>query len=253
MIQLKTQIKSIVCLLMAGLIIQAFTNCSKAKGDPEEDDDGTPRTGFLTGVVKDQAGKPLEGVRILVDHSIFFNSNITGLTNSQGKYAIKVPTGSWYAFAMREVEYQGKRYSLYLHPDYSAGFGGEGAVRNFVWKLSGAMPEPLSGHYGGLITIDNFPGVYIEAREIDFMFTPVGSLIDGSQGAVLRLQAEDAYTIKDIPIGRYRLTATYEGKPLMFRRWNSDETFVDDYELNFEPQIAAQCDNCAKLEYYWEP
>ncbi len=251
MIQLKSQIKWIVCLLIGSLIIQAFTNCSKA--DAEDDDDGTPKTGFLTGVVKDQAGKPLEGVRILVDHSIFFNSNLTGLTNSHGKYAIKVPTGSWYAFAMREVEFHGKRYSFYLHPDNPAGFGGEGAVRNFVWKLSGVMPEPLSGHYGGLVTIDNFPGVYIEGNEVDFVLTPVGPLIDGSQGEVRRLKSADAYTIKDIPIGRYRLTATYEGTPVTFRRWNSDEPFVADYELNFEPQIEAQCDNCAKLEYYWEP
>lgn len=251
MIQLKTQIKWIACSLMAGLIIQSFTNCSKAKGDSADDD--TPKTGFLTGIVKDQSGNPLEGVRVLVDHSIFFNSNITGLTNSQGKYAIEVPTGSWYAFAMKEAEYHGKTYSFYLHPDHSAGFGGEGAVRNFVWRLSGVMPEPLSGHYGGLITIDHFPGVYIEAREIDFVLMPVGPLIDGSQGELLRPQAEDGYTLKDIPIGRYRLTATYEGKPVSFRRWNSDETFVEDYEVNFEPQIAAQCDNCAALEYYWEP
>jgi hypothetical protein len=224
-----------------------------AKTEDGSDGDGTPRVGYVTGSVKDQAGKPLEGVRILVDHSIFFNSNLTGLTNSHGKYAIKVPTGSWYAFAMRKVEFHGKRYSFYLHPDNPAGFGGEGAVRNFVWKLSGVMPEPLSGHYGGLVTIDNFPGVYIEGNEVDFVLTPVGPLIDGNQGEVRRLKSADAYTIKDIPIGRYRLTATYEGTPVLFRRWNSDEPFVADYELNFEPQIEAQCDNCAKLEYYWKP
>ena len=44
-------------------------------------------------------------------------------------------------------------------PDNPAGFGGERAVRNFVRKLSGATPHPLSGNYGGLVTIDYFPGV----------------------------------------------------------------------------------------------
>lgn len=238
-------------LLALNLMPLLHGGCSKTEDG--SDGDGTPRVGYVTGSAKDKAGNPLEGVRIHVDHSIFFNSNITGLTNSQGKFAIKVPTGSWYAFAMREVEYHGKRYSLYLHPDNPVGFGGEGAVRNFVWKLSGVMPEPLSGHYGGLVTIDNFPGVYIEAREIDFVLTPEGQLIDGSQGELLRLQAADGHTLKDIPIGRYRVAATYGGKPLTFRRWNSDEPFVADYELHFEPQIEAQCDNCAKLEYFWDP
>lgn len=238
-------------LLALSVIPLMHSGCTKTKAGPDGDDG--PRAGYVTGTAKDRAGKPLEETRIIIDHSIFFNSNLTTLTDGEGKYAIKVPAGSWYAFAVREVEYHGKRYSFYLHPDHSAGFGGEGAVRNFVWELSGVMPEPLSGHYGGLVTVDNFPGVYIEAREINFVLTPVGPLIDGSQGEVIRPKAQDGYSINDIPIGHYRLTATYDGKPLMFRRWNSDETFVADYELNFEPQIAAQCDNCAKLEYYWEP
>lgn len=232
------------------LIVQLFANCSKAH--PDAQDDG-PEAGFLTGSVKDHAGRPLEGVRVLVDHSIFFNSNISGVTNSRGTYSIDLPTGSWHAFAIQQVVYHGKTYSFYLHPDNPTGFGGEGAVRNFVWKLSGVMPPPLSGHYGGLITIDNFPGVYIEESAIDFTLTPVGPLIDGSTGEAIRCRADDGYQIKDIPIGRYRLTATYEGKPVTFRRWNSEEAFVSDYELNFEPQIAAQCDNCAKVEYNWQP
>lgn len=244
----KKQLTYSIALLALSVMPLMHSGCTKAKDGL--DDDGS-RAGYVTGTVKDGTGKPLEGARIIIDHSIFFNSNMTALTNGQGKYAIKVPTGSWYAFAKREVTYNGKTYSFYLHPDNPTGFGGGGAVRNFVWKLSGTMPEPLSGHYGGLVTIENFPGVYIDDDKIDFVFTPLGSLIDGSQGEVLRLRTEDAYSIKDIPIGRYRLTATYEGKPVLFRRWNSDEPFVADYELNFEPQIAAQCDNCAALEYYW--
>lgn len=244
-----TTTKTMTSLLIFFLIIQVFTNCSKVQ--PDEHGDG-PKAGFLTGSVKDQAGNPLDGVRILLDHSIFFNSNISGVTNSRGTYSIEVPTGSWYAFAIRQVAYQGKTYSFYLHPDNPAGFGGEGAVRNFVWKLSGSMPQPLSGHYGGLVTIDNLPGVYIEESAIDFTLTPVGPLIDGSMGEVIRCRADDGYQIKDIPMGRYRLTATYGGKPVTFRRWNSEEAFVADYELNFEPQIAAQCDNCAKVEYNWQ-
>ncbi|PPL03009.1 carboxypeptidase-like regulatory domain-containing protein [Parapedobacter indicus] len=239
-----------ITLLALSVIPLLHSGCTKTKDGP--DGDG-PRMGYVTGIVKDRAGKPLEGTHIIIDHSIFFNANITTRTNGEGKYAINVPTGSWYAFAKRAVAYNGKTYSFYLHPDNPTGFGDEGAVRNFVWKLTGTMPEPLSGHYGGLVTLDNFPGVYIEATEIDFLLTPIGPLIDGSQGEAIRLKAEDAHTLRDIPIGRYRLTGTYNGKPVTFRRWNSEDPFVADYELNFEPQIAAHCDNCSALEYYWEP
>ncbi len=250
---IKYRLKWALAALALGMGSLQLTGCAKANGDPQDDGNGAPRAGYLTGVAKDQAGTPLAGVRILVDHSIFFNSNLSTYTNAEGKYSIKVPQGSWYAFATHYAVYHDDGFSFYLHPENPAGFGGEGGVRNFVWKLAGDMPQPLSGTYGGLVTIDNFPGVYIEETEIDFTFTPVGPRIDGSEGTVIRRRAEDAYTIKDVPIGRYNLTATYQGKPLKFRRWNTDEEFRETYDLQFKSQLVAQCDNCAKLEYHWEP
>ena len=236
---------------LLAVLAQLHIGCSDSGVDPG----GDTRTekGYVTGVVKDGAGKALPGVRIIVDNSIFFNSNITTYTNGEGKYKVKVPNGSWYAFASHSVSYNGENYSFYLHPDNPGGFGGEGGERNFVWRLTGAAPQPLSGHYGGLVTIDNFPGVYIDPGEIDFVLTPQGALVDGSEGSVIRRRADDSYQLADIPVGRYRLRASYQGKPVKFRRWNSDEDFREEYDLGFKSQIAAQCDNCAKLEYYWQP
>lgn len=236
-------------MMLLSAIAQVGAGCSKPTGAPSNDN---PSAGHLTGVARDQAGNPLQGVRVLVDHSVFYNSNISTFTDAAGRYRVKVPQGSWYAFAQQDVEYNGKKYRLDLHPENPAGFGGEGGVRNFTWRLSGTKPEPLSGNYGGLVTIDNFPGVYLQETEIDFVLTPVGLLIDGSQGEVMRVKTEDGHTIKDIPMGRYQLTATFGGKPVLFRPWNSEGAFVANYRLDFEPQIAAQCDNCMKLEYYWE-
>ncbi|WP_057936333.1 hypothetical protein [Algoriphagus resistens] len=241
------QIKSkCVRELLFGAAIVLHTACSNS------DDLPISQVGYSTGVVKNTAGIPLKQVRVLIDHSIFFNAGIHDLTDNEGKYRIKIPDGSWFAFAIHEVVYNGKTYSFYLHPDNTAGFGGEGAVRNFTWKLSGTMSPPLSGNYGGLITIDNYPGIYIEESEIDFILTPIGKLIDGSEGSPLIRNPTDTH-IQDIPIGLYSLTATYQGKPVLLRKWNSEDAFVENYELHFEPQIEAQCDNCAKLEYYWEP
>lgn len=234
-------------MMLIGMILLSYVTPSCSN----ENDEMTTE-GYLTGTIKNQSGEPLNGVKVIVDHSIFFNSNITSTTDKDGKYQIKIPTGSWFAFAQHRVEYNGEIYSFYLHPDNTSGFGAEGGVRNFQWKLTGKMPQPLSGNYGGLVTIDHFPGIFIDDSKIDFNFTPVGPLIDGSTGDVLHLRTNDGSNINDIPIGRYRVTATYEGKPLKFRRWNSDETFVESYLLNFEPQIPAQCDNCAKLEYFMQ-
>lgn len=231
------------CLIILLLLSIGTSGCSKERNENTNDN------GYLTGVITNQSGEPLSGVKVIVDHSIFFNSNITSATNNAGKYQIKIPTGSWYAFAQYRTTYNGNIYSFYLHPEDASGFGGEGGVRNFQWKLTGEMPQPLSGNYGGLVTIDNFPGIYIDDSKIDFKFTPAGPLIDGSTGNILYMRAQDGFNIKDIPIGRYLVTATYEGTPLKLRKWNSEEDFVYSYLLDFEPQIPSECDNCAKLEY----
>lgn len=207
--------------------------------------------GFVKGTVSDEAGKPLAGVKIIIDHSIFYNSNLTATTDAKGSYRLKIPTGSWYAFAQLKKTYNGKTYTFYLEPDSYDGFGGEGAVRNFVWKLTGEKQEPLAaGFFGGSITIDKAIGAeIIEAKEIEFTLKPVGNLVDDSPGEILKLSSGDGYKLEDIPIGRYNVTASYRGRSVSLRRWNTDEAFVKTLQIDFEPQISGSCDNCVKLEY----
>ncbi len=206
-------------------------------------------TGTVSGVATNARGTPLPGTKIIIDNSVFFNTNLIAATDNAGKYSLKVPTGSWYAFAVYETTFHDKKYRFYLHPDNEAGFGGEGAVRNFTWKLTGEKAYPLSGHYGGLVTIDHYPGFYINANDIEFTLTPQSGLIDGSEAGPLALKAPDGYQLKDLPIGRYKLTASYNGSPLKLRKWNTDDVFETALEFDFEPQIDGQCDNCFKIEY----
>ncbi len=221
-----------------------FINCSKDGSNAEK------QNGFLQGTVTDGRGLPLQGVKIIIDNSLFFNRNLSTTTNSSGTYKIAIPVGSWYAFAQLQKMYNGKNYQFYLHSENPAGFGKEGGQRNFSWKLTGEKPEPLSGYYGGLVTFDNYPGSYIEAeQDIEFTFIPSGKLIDGSDGTILKLKAADAHQLHDIPIGRYRVSASYHGEQLLLRKWNSEEVFAHEVILDFEPQIPQQCDNCFKLEY----
>lgn len=235
-------------IVLVGLL-PFLSSCSKT----DENGNGDSKTGYVSGIALNGAGEPLEGIHIFIDHNIFFNSNINTYTNEEGRYQVKIPTGSWFAFALHEVNFNDKLYKFYLNPDKSSGFGGEGAVRNFVWKLKGKMPAPLSGNFGGLITFDSFPGVYIEEEIIDFELSPVGPLIDGSSGEIIIIRGKDATLFEDVPIGKYILKAQYLGKPLKFRRWNSEERFERELEIQFEPKIDAQCFNCAKIEYFWEP
>lgn len=217
-----------------------------------EKDDGTEDSsiGKLTGTVKKRDGSPLNNVKIIVDHSIFFNSNITARTNSEGKFSLTVPTGSWFAFAQHVVTYNGKQYTLYLKPDKAEGFGREGGVRNFTWQLTGEMPTPLAGTFGGLVSFDNFPGEFVEnEREITWTFEPVGNLIDGSTGETITRLSADGDTVQDLPIGRYRISAVYQGRAIKLRQWNTDNTFQTSVVMDFEPVIDAQCFNCLKLEY----
>ncbi len=214
-------------------------------GDKKEDSSA----GMIEGYVQNTNGTAIPGVQIIIDNSIFFNSNLSTKTGADGRYKIHIPTGSWYAFAIHAPVYNGRQYRIYLHPDNAAGFGGEGATRNFVWQLTGAKPEPLSGYYGGLVTLDNFPGVHLDVTKIAFRFEPQGMLIDGSEGGVLFRSATDGYQIPDLPIGRYKVTAQYGPDKLKLRPWNTEETFKEELVFDFEPQIAGNCDNCFKIEY----
>jgi len=207
--------------------------------------------GFVKGTVTDAAGKPLAGVRIIIDQSIFYDSNITATTDARGNYRVKIPNGSWHAFAQMRKNFGGKTFTFYLEPDRYEGFGGEGAVRNFVWKLTGEKREPLAaGFFGGTITFDKAVGApVIESREIEFTLKPLGSLIDGSEGETRRVRSNDGYQIDDVPIGRYEISATYRGRAVGLRRFNTDGAYAKTLTIDFEPQIAGFCDNCVKLEY----
>src|SRR5690606_7243384 len=141
------KMKKSINLLFLMAMWPLLTKCSS---NNEDDNFGNPREGYVTGIAKDNAGRPLNGVKIIIDHSIFFNAGIHTVTNNEGKFQIEIPQGSWYAFATYDVVYNNKTYTFYLKPDNASGFGGEGAVRNFEWKLTGEMPPPLSGTFGGL-------------------------------------------------------------------------------------------------------
>ncbi|AHG93436.1 hypothetical protein J421_5901 (plasmid) [Gemmatirosa kalamazoonensis] len=172
-----------------------------------------PSSGIVTGTIVDAAGRPLAGVRVVADNTLFYDPNVTGTTDAQGRYKLDLSriAATWHMTAQVTRTYNGQEYVFDLHPDTDASFSGlDGAVRNFDWRLTGKRPELTDGYYGGTvyahIDIFHWPDG-ADARDIEFTFTPIGPLVDGSAARPLTLRAPDGSRIADVPVGKYTITA----------------------------------------------
>ncbi|MDF2193279.1 Ig-like domain-containing protein [Paraflavitalea sp. CAU 1676] len=242
-----TSIFRIGSLLLA---LPVLLSCHK---DPEGEG-ADPEKGYATGHVVDTNGKPLANVEILLDNTLIFNSYISGKTNANGDFKVKLTTGSWMPYATLEKEYNGKTYEVRLHPDNNSGFSIDGGVCNFTWKLTGARKSPMTGTYGGNIILTRGIGSDLyDSENIEYTFTPVGTLIDGSTGQVLKLHevANTSY-LRDIPIGRYTVTAVYKlgavTKSVLLRNRYANGQFASSIQMDFEPE-SPDGNNMAAIDY----
>ncbi len=233
----------------------ALTSCPSDEGDPVTQEDG-----YVKGKVTDTKGNPIAGAEIIIDNTYLHNSNLLSTTDKDGNYSIKLPgnAATYLAYAKIRKTFNGKQYTLDLHPESTEGFTQSGAVRNFQWKLTGKKPVPLSGVYGGFIQVDMaVASTLYDVENIEFTLTPIGTLIDGSAGQILKVKPGQPYTdtysqLVDIPIGRYTTTALHRSaageKPIKLRnRSDRNSSFATSVQLDFEPQTDF-CFNCFSLE-----
>lgn len=238
-------------LLAAGLFL-SLCACKKSEGGPDDNSDG--QKGFLTGTVKDSKGNPMQGITVLADNTLYYNSYRSGVTDANGKYRISLPNGTYAAYAEFEKEFNGKLYKIKLHPDNANPFSQEGAVVNFEWKLTGRIPGGNGLRSGGTIMVDSDFGSEILDREnIEFTLTPQGTLIDGSEGNVIKMnpgqpQTDEYGRLVDIPIGRYKITAVYNNQTIRLRKGNSGNAFTNEVTIDFEPSTIWG-DNMAFVDY----
>lgn len=241
------------------LALQILTNCSKDDKPEPDMPEPEPEKGYVTGKVVDTKGKPLSGVEIVIDNTYLYNSNLVGATDEEGNYKIKLSAGTFFAYAEFRKNYNGKTYEIELHPETNEGFAQDGALRNFQWKMTGKKPGTSSDYYGGMIELNSAIGSMIaDPENIEFTLTPVGVLIDGSEGSVIKMKPgqprTDSYSkLLDIPIGKYKITAHYQGElgdfPLKLRNdSDSNSSFANTLEFDFEPQTSF-CFDCAVIEY----
>jgi hypothetical protein len=221
-------------------------------------DSGKPKadTGYATGTVRDAQGKPIAGAKILLDNSVFYNAYIHGSTGEDGTYRIKAQPGAWRAEASIKKEYNGKTYTLEMHPDNIDSFDDEGAVRNFTWKLEGRSQENEYRFYGGFIQLSTDYGFSGDLDNVELSLTPSGPLIDGSQGKTLQLRLGDhywvdRYQVEDVPIGRYMVEATLKNdqgsRPLRIQDWHTKGEFKSQFQLDFIPNAGSGRDNSASI------
>ncbi len=212
---------SLARLALGSLLL--FSAC-QPQTVPPDDPDGpidTPtggKAGYVIGTVTDPQGRPLAGATIYSYNTVVKDRGSEVTSNADGSYRIALVSGLgvWGAKGYLLKTYNGRVYKLPLDPENPDSFTeDEKPVRNFQWRLSGHVPDlSLDLYYGGTVELlrdANADGLR-DNENIEFTFTPVGPLIDGSTGQTLKLRAAkryDAY-LKDVPMGRYTVTAVYK-------------------------------------------
>lgn len=206
--------------------------------------------GVLKGRIVDSRGTPLKGVEIVADNTLLYNSNALGVSKADGTY--RIPTsavaGTYHATARIKRKFNGKTFAFDLEPDTDDPFdGAEGAVRDFVWKLTGDYGDNRQHGSKLLFYFASYedpqtPEAPLEQEKVEFTLTPDGPLVDGSEGqaSVRRGQSTgDGFAVTDLPVARYRIEARYGAdgearRPLLVRSKGKGEfgpAVTADFEI----------------------
>jgi len=237
--------------LIMPLLLLTLGGCSKGGDDGGG---GSGGKGTITGIVKDVNGNPLRNAVITIDNSLSSGQNKTAYTGPDGKYVMSIPVGSFIAYGEYAATFNGNTYSYELEADNNDPFNREDAVvRNFTWKTKGAKRPPLTdGYFGGTVHIDSEIGSeIIDVENIVFTLTPLQT-IDGSSEVLTKRLIEDTYRLFDVPIGRYRISARYNGAIVKLRIKNAG-SYQETLEFVMVPKIegvgGVWCWNCISLEF----
>jgi hypothetical protein len=180
----------------------------------------TGNPGTVTGKATDSRGNNLKDVHVTVEHTVWIGTYLYATTNNKGKYNITIPAdpaGDWTAKARYSKDAYGNAYLFDMKGDTGSFTRAQATVRNFKWVLSGKKPGTNS-YYGAHVDLYPF-GTGAQMDKVKIVFTPVDStLIDGSPAVAFERYVEDVagtFMVKDVPVGRYSIKATYPGKKLL--------------------------------------
>ncbi|MFC5407705.1 carboxypeptidase-like regulatory domain-containing protein [Larkinella bovis] len=223
-------------LLMAALLSMAACTKPGLEGPKETD---KPGEGIVKGRVVDAQGKPVAKAEIVASSTDHYNRTATGYTDANGNYSFKVPTGvaagSYSVDGSVTIRYQNKNFKMALYQEDTRVFSAyDGAVRNFVFRLTGKRTvdaDETASPLGAKLEVHHqVDRVVYENLEITL--EPVGPLVDGSTGKkIVRMMPKNSYYLDDIPVGRYKITARDKGtgKPL--------GVSIQDSFKDYEPSV----------------
>lgn len=172
----------------------------------------------VRGRVTDERGRPIAGAEIVIDNEFLYNSNVTARSGADGSYRVQLPrvASTWNATASTQRMVGGQIVKMELAPDNEASFAGnQGAVRNFSIRTSGRRADGRS--YGGSAIVTTPIMSSVSASTVILTLTPEGG------GAPVSGQVQstgDGYALRDIPIGRYVVTARASTGPVKIRMRN---------------------------------
>ena len=220
--------KTAIMLMLAFAGSFLLTACEKEEPITEVI---VPTASTVNGKVTDAQGKPLAGVKVVLEHTVWAATYVFATTDASGNYAAELPAtpaGSWTAKAQITKAAYGKEYKFDLAVDNTAPFtASQKTVRNFTWKLSGEKPNG-TGYYGAHVDVYQW-GTDVPMDEVKLLFTPLNAsskLIYGSPVQAFERQVEDVagtFMVKDVPIGQYMVKAVYPGKTLLLKNRHEEE------------------------------
>jgi len=214
--------KVTLTLICALFIVCLFFLCSCSKNsDGPGSGGGSAKPYTVTGVAKDATGKPIAGAKVRIEND-FHYYDVT--TDAQGRYTSpKLSQTNYKVIAWYSTSYKGQSYTLRLgmpnDTDYDYVDVTGGAVRDFVQKISGRIPdrtetETGAGLFGGTLLLANGTGIYdmlSYGDRVDVLLQPTGPLLDGSTGQTLSanftIGSTTQYYIRNIPVGEYVVSA----------------------------------------------
>ncbi|GEM48359.1 carboxypeptidase-like regulatory domain-containing protein [Deinococcus cellulosilyticus] len=228
------------------LLLTLLVGCNSAASNTPTDP--TPENGVLQGKVLKANGDPVVGAQIFIQPALF-SGFVKARTDSSGKYRspqLSSAAAPYEADAFYEVDYHGRHYCVRMSgetPEDEDVFNPtHGATRNFRWKMTGHMASQHGEVWGGSLQFTNETATPIPwGSSIKLRLEPDGPLIDGSQGTMLErtVKLEQNNFWRDIPVGRYRVTAQLQEEdgswtPIRLRVWRVDDEPQNEATLLFD-------------------
>ncbi|MER6576342.1 hypothetical protein [Nonomuraea sp. NPDC001023] len=214
----ETRTRSVLGRTGATLVLSAVLGCAPGSAGTADASVGAAAY-VVRGKVVNSAGRPVQGAKVVVKDRRYYNSDIVLHSDGNGLYRAQLPRepSSWLVSASVTRQFHGRQYTFDLEPSSTGSVrASAGGVRNFTWRVTGRRPGADGRYYGGLVAtnlwFDNLPED-VDQENVRLTMTPVGPLIDGSEGKVVSGRApvytDSGWAVVDVPLGRYRITATY--------------------------------------------